>query len=70
MRTDKFVERHIGPNEEEVKKMLVKINANSIDELLDETIPANIRLNGQLDLDDGISEFEFAKHIQALGRKK
>ena len=69
MRTDKFVERHIGPNEEELKKMLVKINANSIDELLDETIPANIRLNGQLDLDDGISEFEFAKHIQALGRK-
>ena len=69
MRTDKFVERHIGPDEEEVKKMLVKINANSIDELLDETIPANIRLNGQLDLDDGISEFEFAKHIQALGRK-
>ncbi len=69
MRTDKFVERHVGPNEEEIKKMLAKINADSIDELLDETIPASIRLNKPLDLDEGISEFEFSKHIQSLGRK-
>jgi len=69
MRTDKFVERHIGPNEEEIKKMLAKINADSIDELLDETIPASIRLKKPLDLDEGISEFEFSKHIQSLGRK-
>ena len=69
MRTDKFVERHVGPNEEEIKKMLVKIEADSIDELLDETIPASIRLNKPLDLDEGISEFEFSKHIQSLGRK-
>ena len=69
MRTDKFVERHVGPNEEELKKMLAKINADSIDDLLDETIPASIRLNKPLDLDEGISEFEFSKHIQSLGRK-
>ncbi|MDG1762594.1 MAG: glycine dehydrogenase (aminomethyl-transferring), partial [Flavobacteriaceae bacterium] len=69
MRTDKFVERHIGPNDEEVKKMLTKISASSIDELLQETIPASIRLDNPLDLEEGISEFEFAKHIQDLGRK-
>ena len=69
MRTDKFVERHIGPNEEEIQKMLDKINAKSIDELLDETIPSSIRLEEPLALDSGISEFEFSKHIQALGRK-
>ena len=69
MRTDKFVERHVGPNEEDIKKMLVKIEADSIDELLDETIPASIRLNKPIDLDEGISEFEFSKHIQSLGRK-
>ena len=69
MRTDKFVERHIGPNEEEQKKMLAKINASSIDELLEETIPANIRLEAPLDLESGISEHEFLKHIQALGEK-
>ena len=69
MRTDKFVERHVGPNEEEIKKMLEKIGANSIDELLEETIPASIRLNTALKLDEGISEYEFSKHIQSLGRK-
>ena len=69
MRTDKFVARHIGPNEEEIKKMLSKINADSIEELLEETLPPSIRLDGPLDLERGISEFEFSKHIQALGRK-
>jgi len=69
MRTDKFVARHIGPNEEEIKKMLSKINADSIEKLLEETLPPSIRLDGPLDLERGISEFEFSKHIQALGRK-
>jgi glycine dehydrogenase len=69
MRTDKFVERHIGPNEEEIKKMLAKINADSIEELLEETIPPSIRLDKPLNLESGISEFEFSKHIQTLGRK-
>ena len=69
MRTDKFVERHIGPNEEEIKKMLSKINADSIEKLLEETLPPSIRLDGPLDLERGITEFEFSKHIQALGRK-
>lgn len=49
--------------------MLSKINADSIEELLEETLPPSIRLDGPLDLERGISEFEFSKHIQALGRK-
>ena len=69
MRTDKFVARHIGPNEEEIKKMLSKIYADSIEDLLDETLPPCIRIDRPLDLERGISEFEFSKHIQALGRK-
>jgi len=44
MRTDKFVERHIGPNEEEIQKMLATIGANSVDELLEQTLPQSIRL--------------------------
>ena len=50
MRTDKFVARHIGPNEEEIKKMLSKINADSIEDLLDETLPPCIRIDRPLDL--------------------
>lgn len=69
MRTDEFVERHIGPNEEEIKQMLLKIGAKSIEQLLEETIPEAIRLDENLDLPDGISEYAFSKTIQKLGRE-
>ncbi len=69
MRTDKFVERHIGPNEDEIKKMLAKIGAESIEQLLEETIPETIRLDTDLDLPVGISEYAFSKKIQKLGRE-
>ena len=69
MRTDKFVERHIGPNEDEIKKMLAKIGAESIEQLLEETIPETIRLDTDLDLLGGISEYAFSKKIQKLGRE-
>ena len=69
MRTDEFVERHIGPNEEEIKQMLLEIGAKSIEQLLEETIPEAIRLDENLDLPDGISEYAFSKTIQKLGRE-
>ena len=69
MRTDMFIERHLGPNEEEIKKMLDKIGVNSISQLLEETIPKGIRLKNPLQLPEGISEYEFAKHINLLGGK-
>ena len=69
MKTEKFVERHIGPNEEEIQKILSHIEAQSIDELLDQTLPEAIRLKQPLDLEEGISEFEFSKHIQSLGKQ-
>ena len=64
MRTDEFVERHIGPNEEEIKQMLSKIGAKSIEQLLEETIPEAIRLDENLDLPDGISEYAFLKQFK------
>ena len=45
-----FIERHLGPNEEEIKKMLEKIGVNSISQLLEETIPKGIRLKNPLQL--------------------
>src|SRR6056300_1921884 len=69
MRTDMFLNRHLGPNEEEIKKMLQKIDVASLTQLLDETIPTSIRLQNPLDLPEGISEYEFSKHINALGKE-
>ena len=69
MRTDMFLERHLGPNEDEIKKMLNKIGASSLSELLQETIPESIRLEKTLELPDGISEYEFSKHINLIGKE-
>ena len=69
MKTDEFVERHVGPNEREIKKILATIGAESIEQLLKETIPEAIRLNTKLNLPKGISEYAFSKKIQKLGRE-
>ena len=69
MRTDAFVERHIGPNEEEIKKMLATIGVTSIKKLLEETIPKTIRLKKSLALPEGISEYKFSQIINRLGRE-
>jgi len=44
MRTDSFVLRHIGPRENEVKEMVATIGVQSLDELIDKTIPTDIRI--------------------------
>ncbi|MGA1546799.1 MAG: aminomethyl-transferring glycine dehydrogenase [Flavobacteriaceae bacterium] len=69
MRTEMFLNRHLGPNEEEINKMLEKIGVESLSQLLDETIPQSIRLNQPLSLPEGISEFAFSKHINSLGKE-
>ncbi len=46
--TDTFVRRHIGPDESNIKAMLQTIGLKSLDELVSETVPADIRLNRAL----------------------
>jgi len=69
MTTDKFVSRHNGPREQEVKQMLKKIGVASIDELINQTVPANIRLMEPLKVGAAYSEFQYQKHLRALGKK-
>lgn len=69
MQTDSFVLRHIGPNEEQTKEMLRTIGVKSVSELINKTIPADIRLPHALNLPEGISENEFSSHIRELGNK-
>lgn len=64
-----FQLRHIGPRREEIQSMLDTIGVESIDQLIDETIPKSIRLKRKLRLNAGISESEFERHINALGAK-
>jgi glycine dehydrogenase len=64
-----FSSRHIGPSAAEKAAMLEKIGVKSIDELVEKTIPAAIRLSKDLDIADAMSEKEYLDHISALGAK-
>ena len=54
-----FSYRHIGPDATQVSEMLKTIGAGSLDELIDQTIPGNIRLSRPLELPEPLSEAEF-----------
>ena len=68
---DLFSNRHIGPRQQDVKPMLEKIGAASMDELIERCIPHSIRMSEPLDLPDGVSEFEYFNELRILaGRNK
>ena len=69
MKTDSFALRHIGIREEDLPKMLQTIGLDSLEELIYQTIPQDIRLKEDLPLDAPMSEHEFLNHIHALSRK-
>ena len=69
MNPDIFSQRHIGPNSDHLKEMLDVIGVDSMDELIDQTVPNNIRLQTNLNLDLPLSEQEFLEHIHELGSK-
>ncbi len=69
MNTKTFVNRHNGPSEEDVKVMLGKLGLDSVDQLIDKTIPEKIRLKEDMDLDEGMSEYEYLNHMRTLAAK-
>ena len=69
MNPDIFSQRHIGPNAAQIKEMLDVVGVDSIDELIDQTVPNNIRLQTSLNLEKPLSEQEFLEHIHKLGAK-
>ncbi|HLU89250.1 MAG TPA: hypothetical protein VKZ51_05410, partial [Cyclobacteriaceae bacterium] len=66
---EKFEHRHNGPSEKEIAAMLNKIQAASLDELIDQTIPKAIRTNKELELPEASSEADFLKNFRSLARK-
>ncbi len=70
MVTNNFASRHNGvSNEADVQKMLNTIGVNTMDELIDKTVPAAIRTGKPLPLPDGMSEYQFLNHCRALAKK-
>ena len=66
---DMLRSRHIGISENDEAQMLRTIGANSLDELIAQTIPSNIRLAESLELPDPLTERQFAEHITELASK-
>jgi len=66
---ENFKGRHIGPRGKKVSEMLEVVGSDSIDNLINETIPAQIRLKGDIDIPEGISEFEYLRHIDGLAER-
>ena len=69
MEMEHFKTRHIGINPSEMEKMLETIGVSNIDELIDQTLPADIRLTQPLSLPKALSEQEYAEEIAHLVSK-
>ena len=69
MNYNTFSTRHMGPQSDDVKTMLHKMGLESIEQLISETIPEHIRLKEELNLEEGLSEFQYLKKAKELAAK-
>src|SRR5262245_28173499 len=61
-----FVRRHIGPRDHDIAHMLRVVGASSIDALIDEVIPADIRQQHPLEIGSALSETEFIDKMREI----
>jgi glycine dehydrogenase len=64
-----FEDRHIGPDANEASEMLKAVGVNNIDELIDKTIPSQIRLTSPLSLKPALAEHELLANLKDLASK-
>ena len=69
MNTNSFALRHIGPRESDLRGMLDTVGAESLEQLIYQTIPDDIRLKEELKLDPAMSENEYITHILKMAGK-
>ncbi|MBR0533388.1 MAG: aminomethyl-transferring glycine dehydrogenase [Bacteroidales bacterium] len=64
-----FAQRHNGPRDFQVKQMLETIGVESLEELISQTVPADIRLEAPLDLAPAMSESEYLTSLKKIAAK-
>ena len=69
MTSNEFVKRHIGPRDHELPEMLNIIGVDSLDQLIEKTVPENLRIKKPLNLPPAMSEVEYLNYIKILGTK-
>lgn len=66
---ERFMHRHNGPDKAQITEMLSAIGVSSIDQLIEETVPKDIRLQKEVDLDEPMSEYRFLEQFRKLANK-
>lgn len=69
MSHDSFVTRHLGPRENEIQEMLEFVGVSSMEELIEQTVPANIRMKEPLKLKEGLTERKYFRNILDIAAK-
>ncbi len=64
--SDRFVNRHIGPSNDDKQQMLKRIGVASLNQLIEETVPASIRLKKPLDICTPQGEHEFLRNLKTI----
>ena len=67
--SDRFIDRHIGPGESEINAMLKVVGADSLESLIDDTIPENIRNEKALKSFEAMNEQDFLKKLNEKAKK-
>jgi glycine dehydrogenase len=66
---DLFTHRHIGPDESSISEMLRTLGLNSLDELVEKTVPAQIRTHRPVDLPPARGEYELLAALRQVARR-
>jgi glycine dehydrogenase len=66
---EKFEKRHQGKTSSELESMCIEIGVENLEQLIDETVPANIRLDKMLNLPAALSETQLLEKLKFLGSK-
>lgn len=66
---EKFENRHHGKDKQELSDMLQMLGVDTLDELIDQTVPAGIRLDNPLNLPAALSERAFLRGFKRLANE-
>ncbi len=66
MASSRFVDRHIGPSNQDIEAMLGALSVRSLDELIEKSVPKAVRSSFRLDLGPGLSEYEFLNKARTI----
>lgn len=64
-----FQHRHNGPSNDDILQMLDTVGVDSVDELIDQTVPENIRKRVSLNLPEALDEFSYIKSVKEIASK-